>query len=447
MRPRPRKGLKLAGCDLWAVREHANLRHMHIRERRDTVGGSPAVPLERPWLFGPLIAPTAVLSNGVIGGALSYMPRRQGVGPARGAEIIGLLNLPAMIYFLWSPVTDFWIRRRSWLMVAATAAAAAMLAAFREPSLASHWAVGLMFLSACLGQLIVAGCGGMMGTLHSEAASSFYQSGSLAFGAIAVLVLVSLSERLQLGMLGWLVGAMIALPSLAALAAPEQSAVGEFGMGKTLTQIWREFKATFLRWRAIPSTLLIVFPLGSGAMIQLLPGLAVDYHISGHQVAWINGVAGALLMAAGAVSATLISSEAAEPHRGSAPTRSPQACRLRVAFPIEFAWRHFTPSVTNHSEREQRLRSNGIIEMWLSASGHQGHGAVLTLRLSWMWFKWPAAGFCPVRESGLGLTGNECLGRSSACATGNLPLAIGLDLESNERQLSGRGSATPRLIG
>jgi len=42
-------------------------------------------------------------------------------------------------------------------------------------------------------------------------------------------------------------------------------------------------------------------------MIQLLPGLAVDYQISGRQVAWINGVAGALLMAVGALAATLIS--------------------------------------------------------------------------------------------------------------------------------------------
>ena len=41
-------------------------------------------------------------------------------------------------------------------------------------------------------------------------------------------------------------------------------------------------------------------------MIGLLPGLAADYGVSGRQVAWMNGVAGALLMAAGAMSASLI---------------------------------------------------------------------------------------------------------------------------------------------
>jgi PAT family beta-lactamase induction signal transducer AmpG len=270
---------------------------------------SPATP-ERPWLFGLLIAPMAVLSNGVIGGVLSYLLRGQGIAQGRAAEIVALLNLPQIIYFVWSPVTDFWIRRRTWLIVAATAAAAAMLAAFLEPTLANTRAIVLMFISACFGQLIVAGCGGMMGTLHLEEsrrrASSFYQGGSLAFGAVAVFVLALLSEKVRLRTLGWITAALIILPSLAALASPKQDTVSTRGLKETLTRIWHEFKGTFLRWEAIPYTLLMIFPMGSGAMIQLLPGLAADYHISGQQVAWINGMAGSLLTAAGALATTLI---------------------------------------------------------------------------------------------------------------------------------------------
>jgi PAT family beta-lactamase induction signal transducer AmpG len=41
-------------------------------------------------------------------------------------------------------------------------------------------------------------------------------------------------------------------------------------------------------------------------MIGLLPELARDYGVSGAQVAWINGIAGALLTTAGALSASLI---------------------------------------------------------------------------------------------------------------------------------------------
>ena len=289
-----------------------------------------AGPPERPWLFSLLIAPIAVISNGIIGGgALAYLLRGQGVGLARASEIIALLNVPQVIYFLWSPITDFWMRRRTWVMVAAGTAAVAMFLAFQQPLLASNSAVALMFLSACIGQLIVAGCGGMMGELHSEAgrrrAGSFYQSGSLGFGAAALFVLTFFSERMHDGALGWMAAAMIALPGLAALAAPEQRVVSEHGFKETLARIAEEAKATFLRWEAIPYSLACLFPMGSGAMIQLLPGLAADYHISGRQVGWINGVEGSLLMAAGAIAFPLI------PTRVRAPVAYLTVCLVNEA--------------------------------------------------------------------------------------------------------------------
>ena len=86
----------------------------------------------------------------------------------------------------------------------------------------------MLFLGACLGVVVAAACGGMMGTLRSETnrrrAGSFYQSGSLAFGGVAVFLLVTLAPRLSLGALGWIVAALIVLPALAALAAPAQAA-------------------------------------------------------------------------------------------------------------------------------------------------------------------------------------------------------------------------------
>lgn len=270
----------------------------------------PSASNERPWLFNFLIAPMAVMSIGLVGGALSYLLRREGVDPAHGASIVALVSLPHAIYFLWGPITDFWLRRRTWLMLAAAAAAAAQLVAFHQPRLASLRAVGFMFLGLCFGGLVVAACGGMMGTLRSEKsrrlAGSFYQSGSLAFGGLAVFLLVSLADRLRLGSLGWIVAVMIALPSLFALTAPSQSVLGEHSAREAASRFWQEFRSTFLRWEAIPYTLLITFPMCSGAMIGLLPGLAADFGVSGRQVAWMNGVAGALLMAAGAMSASLI---------------------------------------------------------------------------------------------------------------------------------------------
>jgi PAT family beta-lactamase induction signal transducer AmpG len=273
-------------------------------------GTTPDANKERPWVFALLIVPMAVLSNGVISGGLSFLLSKQGVPMARSASIISLLNLPQTIYFLWSPITDFWIRRRTWLMLAATTSAIGLVIFFQIKNLASPAAVSLLFLSACFAQLVVAACGGIMGSLRSEAvrrrASSFYQGGSLAFGAAGIYVVATLAERMSLGHLGWVIAAMVALPSLVALAAPKQDVITAESASAIFKRIGREFRGTFFRWKALPYTLVVLFPMGSGAAIGLLPGLATDYHISGQQVAWMNGLAGSALTALGALAATLI---------------------------------------------------------------------------------------------------------------------------------------------
>ena len=267
-------------------------------------------PRERPWLFAFLIAPDAVISLGLVGGALTFLLRNEGVDPARAASISALIALPHAIYFLWGPITDFWFQRRTWLMFTAVAAAVTIVCAFHLPRLGSAWAVSLLFLGASIAVLTPAACGGMMGTLGSELnrrrASSFYQIGSLAVGAVAVFALASLSGHLDLGSLGWIVAAMIVLPAFGALMAPRELVISEHTARQTTVLILREFKSTFLRWEAIPYTLLIACPSASGAMIGLLGELARDYGVTGQQVAWMNGIGGALLMSTGAFVASLI---------------------------------------------------------------------------------------------------------------------------------------------
>ena len=53
-------------------------------------------------------------------------------------------------------------------------------------------------------------------------AGSFYQGGSLAFGAGAVSVLIWLSARVGRGTLALVAAALIGVPALFALAAPAQ---------------------------------------------------------------------------------------------------------------------------------------------------------------------------------------------------------------------------------
>lgn len=274
---------------------------------------SPEEPLssERPWIYGFLIAPSAVIANGVIqGGVLAYLLSKQGIGSNDQSKLIYLLALPTSLYFLWSPVTDFFVRRRTWLVIGALASALLMAIAFRLPHLSSRGALWLIFISACCTQLVVSSCGGMMGALHSDAsrktAGSIYQAGSMGFGALSAWALLWYSSRTSQANLGLIAAACTALPALAVLAAPKQKEIADGRFVETMRRVWLECKATFWRRSAIPYILCMTFPMGSGAAIGLLTGVAKSYGVNGDNVAWMNGLGGGLLTAAGAGVMSLI---------------------------------------------------------------------------------------------------------------------------------------------
>src|ERR1700751_3363749 len=129
---------------------------------------APAVH-ERSWLFGLMIAPTGALANGLVqGGALAYLLSTQGIGSDGQSHLIALLGIPTWLYFVWSPITDFFEKRRTWLLIGGLGSGGLIVSAFNEPHLTSRSAVVLMLVSACLVQLVVSSCGGMMAGLRSD---------------------------------------------------------------------------------------------------------------------------------------------------------------------------------------------------------------------------------------------------------------------------------------
>jgi PAT family beta-lactamase induction signal transducer AmpG len=277
----------------------------------EAAAGSPGSENDRPWLFAFLIGPSAVVANGVVqGGVLAYLLSQQGVGSKGQSHLIDLLALPTSLYFLWSPITDFFVRRRTWLLIGGPLAAILMAAGFHQKNLTSSSAAFLMLLSACFSQLAVSSCGGMMGAMTLErsrrVAGSFYQAGSMGFGALAAWVLVKLSySGAGRDTLGLAAAAMIGIPALLALAAPPQQVIATGSFGTTIRRIWVEFKATFWRWDAVPYTACMVFPMASGAAIGLLSGSASQWGVNGNGVAWISGL-GAVFMACGSATAAIL---------------------------------------------------------------------------------------------------------------------------------------------
>jgi hypothetical protein len=78
-----------------------------------TVRASPA-----PWAFGVLILPLGMYI-GFIWTALPFLLSKTGV-PVEGiSRIAAILQIPPLLMFLWTPVVDVKLRRRTWLVLAA----------------------------------------------------------------------------------------------------------------------------------------------------------------------------------------------------------------------------------------------------------------------------------------------------------------------------------------
>jgi hypothetical protein len=112
-----------------------------------------AVKHNSPWLFGILGIPNG-LSNAIIVLLMPYVLRRQGVPVDRIAEIVALASIPNVWYFLYSPVVDLGLHRRTWILLSASTAA--VFAALAVLSSAGSLAIltALLFASGMTGSLI-----------------------------------------------------------------------------------------------------------------------------------------------------------------------------------------------------------------------------------------------------------------------------------------------------
>ena len=266
-----------------------------------------------PLLFGFLTLPYGLVMNGILGTVISFLLRAEGVGVPRISQIVAIVGLPGMLYFLWSPLTDFWLKRKNWLVLSAALSAGTLFAAFSVKDLGGTKAVVLLFVAAMFAMLTSACLGGLMGTVVPEeektTVSSYYQAGSLCAGALGGGGLLWLSQHLGWGRVrvAAVAAFFIAVPAMTAWLIDEPDVTAHVGGGLLRVKaMGKEFAATFFRWRSLPALLLLAAPAGSGAAINLLGGLAKDYGVNADQVAWVNGLASAILTAAGAMLVVLL---------------------------------------------------------------------------------------------------------------------------------------------
>jgi MFS transporter, PAT family, beta-lactamase induction signal transducer AmpG len=262
----------------------------------------PAAKQNSPWLFGILAIPIG-LSNAIIVILMPYVLRRQGVPVDRIAEIVALASIPNVWYFLYSPVVDLGLRRRSWILISATSAA--LFAALAVLSSTGSLAIltALLFTSGMVGSLISSANGALLSFLDPSVrghASGWYQAGNLGGGAIGGGMAIWLADRLSLPGLAFGVIVLIVLPATAALLIREPSP-----HRRAVIPVFRDLFGDLreLLWsrRTLVGMVFFLSPVGSAAVANLASGLGPDYHAPSSEVMWISGIAGGLLSALGSL--------------------------------------------------------------------------------------------------------------------------------------------------
>src|SRR5260370_29591711 len=161
--------------------------------------------------------------------------------------------------------------------------------------------------------LIAAAWGGLLVTTLSAPAqakaSAWQNAGQLGGGALGGAAVLWLAARLPLPVVGLFVAALVALPAFTALAIPEPAAMPSAWFRGRLSQMGREIaslvRSPERRW----SALLVISPAGTAAAQTLLPAIASHYGVGQTGVMWVNGAAGGVVLALGALCGTLIPSD------------------------------------------------------------------------------------------------------------------------------------------
>ncbi len=264
--------------------------------------GAPAHRAAPPWLFFLLAVPFGVAGS-YTSTSFNYILNQNQVDPAKADTAVALSVLVAGVQFLWAPLMDIKLRRRSWFVVVSFAGAALMIAAMATPVKAhTDLFIGLT-LAAQVAICLTSACNGalMANTVPNERrglAAGFSNAGNIGFGAITSGVTLQLVDRVRLPVVGLVIGAMLALPSLLVLMIDEPEPPRR-GAAETFRAMARDVWNTVKRREGWSGYLLCLSPVGTAAAMQLFTGkFAETYHPSPAMIAVNNGYLGGLITGA-----------------------------------------------------------------------------------------------------------------------------------------------------
>ena len=262
-----------------------------------------------PWLFGLLILPLGIYV-GFIWTALPLLLSQGGLAIGQIARINAILQIPPILLFLWTPIVDVKLRRRTWLVLGAMATSLLLWLTCQFGTSHVKLLTALLFFAGVVVALVMASCGGLMATLLSvpaqAKASGWSQAGNFGGGVLGAAVVIWLVARFSLPVAGMAAATLVALPAFLAFTITEPAPIASSWFRGRFAHFRKEAVALLRSPRRRWSVLLLVAPGSTCAAQSLLPALASHYGVGATGVLWTNGVAGGVVLGLGALGSVLI---------------------------------------------------------------------------------------------------------------------------------------------
>ena len=264
----------------------------------------------RPWAFGLLILPVAVYV-GFTATPLPFLLSRVGVSVYEIGTIGSVLQLPNILVFLWAPLVDVKLRRRTWLVISSVVTAVCLWIALPLVGASSLVVMAALLLAAgTTVSLVLASSGGLMVTTllvdEQSKAAAWNQAGYLAGGALGGALILWLVTRLPFFVSGLIAALVLCVPAFLALSLPEKEPAASHWFKGRVTAMKREVSSVFRNPVRRLTALLLMAPAGTGAAQVLLPAIASHYGVGASGVIWINGLGGGIALGAGSLLGAMV---------------------------------------------------------------------------------------------------------------------------------------------